>query len=121
MKENGFSLAKARCRYPAQTIADSHYVDSIALLAITHVQAESLLHSLEKATGGSLLHFNADKTEYMSFNQNQNGDIFILKSGSLKLVDKFTYLGSSISSTENINKSQAKTYKFKIKKETSPY
>ena len=33
------------------------------------------------------------------------GEISILNGGSLKLVDKFTYLGSSISSTENdINK-----------------
>ena len=37
----------------------------------------------------------ADKTEYMCFNQ--RGDIFTLKSGPLKLVDKFTYLGSSVS------------------------
>ena len=46
---------------------------------------------------------NADKTEYMCFNQNQNQrvDISSLTGGSLKLVDKFSYLGSSISSTEN--------------------
>ena len=31
----------------------------------------------------------------------QRGDISALKSGPLKLMDKFTYLGSSISSTEN--------------------
>ena len=43
-------------------------------------------------------HVNADKTEYMCFNQ--TGDISTLDRNSLKLVDKFTYLGSSISSTE---------------------
>ena len=32
---------------------------------------------------------------------NQEGDIFILNYGSLKLVDKFTYIGSSVSSTES--------------------
>ena len=32
---------------------------------------------------------------------NQNGDISTLNHGSLKLVDKFTYLGSSILSTKN--------------------
>ena len=42
---------------------------------------------------------NADKTEYMCFNQ--RGDISTLNSWSLKLVDKFTYLRSSVSSTEN--------------------
>ena len=44
------------------------------------------------------LHVNAHKTEYMCFNQ--AGDISTLDGTSLKLVDKFTYLGSSVSSTE---------------------
>ena len=34
---------------------------------------------------------------------NQKGDISTLNSGSLKLVEKFTYLGSSVSSTEKDN------------------
>ena len=38
------------------------------------------------------------KTDYMCFNQ--TGDISTLDGTSLKLVDKFTYLGSSVSSTE---------------------
>ena len=33
---------------------------------------------------------------------NQRGDISTLNGSSLKLVDKFTYLGSSVSSTEDI-------------------
>ena len=44
------------------------------------------------------LHVNAHKTEYMCYNQ--TGDISTLDGASLKLVDKFTYLGSSDSSTE---------------------
>ena len=44
------------------------------------------------------LHVNAHKTEYMCYNQ--KGDITTLDGTSLKLVDKFTYLGSSVSSTE---------------------
>ena len=102
MKENGFILEKASSRrYPAQTITDADYVVDIALLTNTPAQAESLLHSLEKASGGISLHVNADKTKCMSFNQNQKGDISTLKGDSLKLVDKFTYLRSSASSTEN--------------------
>ena len=42
--------------------------------------------------------FLLNKTEYMCFNQ--AGDISTLDGTSLKLVDKFTYLGSSVSSTE---------------------
>ena len=40
-----------------------------------------------------------DKPEYMCFNQ--KGDISRLNAGSLKLVGKFTHIGSSVSSTEN--------------------
>ena len=102
MKENGFTLAKARSRrYPARTITDADYTDDIALLANTPAQAESLLHSLERVAGGVGLHVNADKTKFMCFNQ--RGDISALHSRSLKLVDKFPNLGSSVSSTEGLD------------------
>ena len=61
-------------------------------------QAETLLHSLERAAAGIGLHGNAHKTEYMCFNQ--TGDISTLNGSSLKQVDKFTYLGSRVSSTK---------------------
>ena len=61
-------------------------------------QAETLLHSLERAATGIGLHVNAHKTEYMCYNQ--TGDISTLDRTSLKLVDKFTYLGSCVPSTE---------------------
>ena len=47
---------------------------------------------------GDSLYVNAHKTEYMCYNQ--TGDISTLDGTALKLVDKFTYLGSSIESTE---------------------
>ena len=94
--KNDFELTKKRSRtYPAKTITDA---DDIALLANALAQAETLLHSLERAAAGIGLHVNANKMEYMCFNQ--TGDISILNGSSLKLVDKFTYLGSSVSSTE---------------------
>ena len=43
-------------------------------------------------------HVNAHKMEYMCYNQTD--EISTLDGTSLKLVDKFTYLGSSISSTK---------------------
>ena len=108
MKENGFKLSKERNRrYPAQIITDADYVYDIGLLANTPTQAKSLLHSLEAA--GIDLHVNADKTEYMRFNQ--RGDNSTLNGSSLKLVDKFTYLGSNVSSTEkDINQRLAKAW-----------
>ena len=110
MKENGFKLAKERSRrYPTQTTTDADYADDIVLLANTPSQAETLLNGLERAAGSIGLHVNADKTEYKCFNQ--RGDISTLKSGPLKLVDKFTYLGSSVASTENdINSRLAKAW-----------
>ena len=70
----------------------------IAIQANTPNQAETLLHSLERAAAGIGLYVSAHKTEHMCFNQ--AGDISTLEGTSLKLVDKFTYLGSSVSSTE---------------------
>ena len=96
IRENSFVLTKKRSRkYPAKTIT---YADDIALLANTPNKAETLLHSLERAAAGIGLNVNAHKTEFMGFNQ--KGDISTLDGTSLKLVDKFTYLGSSVSSTE---------------------
>ena len=72
-------------------------------------QAETLLHSLERDAAGISLHVNAHKTEYMCCNQ--TGDISALNSSALKLIDKFTYLGSSVSSTEtDIDKQLAKAW-----------
>ena len=88
---------------------DANYADHIALLANTPTQAKSLLHSLEWAAGGIGLHVNADKTGHMCFNQ--RSVISTLNGGSLKLVDKFTYLGSNVSSTKNdINTRLAKAW-----------
>ena len=100
IRENGFELIKNRSkRYPAKTITDADYADDLALLANTPNQAETLLHSLERAAAGIGLHVNAHKTEYMCYKH--KGNITTLDGVSLRLVDKFTYLGSSISSTEN--------------------
>ena len=96
IRENGFKLTKKRSRrYPTKTITNA---DDIVILANTPNQAETLLHSLEQAAAGIGLHVNAHKTEYMCYNH--TGDISTLDRTSLKLVDKFTYQGSSISSTE---------------------
>ncbi len=70
----------------------------MAILANTPTQAETLLHSLEQAAAGIGFHVNAHNTEYMCFNQ--TGDISTLNSSTMKLVDKFTYLGSSVSLTK---------------------
>ena len=88
---------------------DADYADDIALLANAAALAETQLHNLERVAAGIGLHANALKTEYMCFNQ--TGNIYTLNGSSLKLVDKFTYLGSSISLTEtDINTRLAKAW-----------
>ena len=95
IKENGFQLTKERSRsYPTKTITDTDYADDIAILA----NVPTLLHSLERAVAAVGLHVNVHKSEYMCFNQ--TGNISTLNSSSLKLVDKFTYIISNVSSTE---------------------
>ena len=100
IKENGFKLTKKRSRrYPAKTITNADYANDIVSLANAPAQAETLLHSLERTAAVISLHVNAHKTEYMCFNQ--TGDISTLNSTETqKLVDKFTYLGSSVSLTK---------------------
>ena len=100
IRENGFELKKKRSRrYPTKKkITDADYADDIALQVNTSNQAETLVHSLERAAADIGLHVNTHKTEYMCFNQ--TGDISTLDGTPLKLVDNFTYLGSSVSSTE---------------------
>ena len=110
MKDNGFKLTKERSRrYPTHTITDMDYTNDIALLVNIPTQAETQIHSLECAADGIGLHVNKHKTEYTSFNR--RGNISTLNSSSLKLVYKFTYLGSSVSSTEtDINMRLAKAW-----------
>ena len=69
-----------------------------ALLANAPTKAETLQHSMEWTAAGIGLYVNSHKTEYMCFNQ--TGYISTLNGSSLKLVNKFTNLGSSVSSTE---------------------
>ena len=63
IKGNGFELTKKRSRrYPAKTITDADYTDEKAIVANAPTQAETLLHSLERAAAGSSRHINANKT-----------------------------------------------------------
>ena len=88
------------------------YADDIAILANTPNQDETLLHSLERAAANISLHVNAQKKESMCYNQ--TGDIT-----TLKLLEKFTYLGSSVASTEKdidtrLTKAWAAIYRLSI-------
>ena len=98
IRENCFELTMKRSKSTLQKQSPTPTTLMTALLANTPNQEEILLYSLERAEAGIGLHVNAHKTEYMCYNQ--TGTITTLDGASLKLVDKFIYLGSSISSTE---------------------
>ena len=83
-------------------MTDADYIDDLVILANTHAQAKSLLHSLEQAVEGIALFMILDKTGFMCFKQ--DSAISRLNGKPMKLVNHFTYLVSNISSTEgNIN------------------
>ena len=81
-----------------ETNTDANNADGIVLLANALTQAESLLHRLEQAAEGIVVHLNADKTK----RYNKKKENFSAVNGcSLKSDDKFNYFGRSDSSTEN--------------------
>ena len=99
IKHLGLTLTKARShRHPAVTITDADYADNMALMADTIADAQTLLYSLETASGDIGLYVNAKKTECMSYNQ--IGTMHTLSSDGIKSVSFFFYLGSNVASTE---------------------
>ena len=78
-------------------MTDADYTDNLVFLASTPAKSESRLHGLEQAAID--FYVNANKIEYLYFKQ--EGAMFTVTNKPLKLVDQFTYLDSSISSTES--------------------
>ena len=66
--KDGFTFKKARIRrYPAEAMKNADYADNITLFAKTPALADSLLHSLENATGDISLNVNVRKIVNMCF------------------------------------------------------
>ena len=99
-------MKKARSkRDPAQTITDAENADNIALLANTPTTAKplSIVWSRQQVTLVSMWMQTKRSTRVLI------KDISTLNGGSLKLQDKFNYLGSRVSATKNdINMQLAK-------------
>ena len=81
-----------------EIITDTDSADDIGLLANAPGQAESQLYNREQTIGGIGFQVNANKTGHMNFKREEV--IYTYSVRLLKLVIKFTYLRSSISSTE---------------------
>ena len=68
--ELGFTLAKRKSKcYPAMKITNADYADDLAVLADVLKDATFLLHSIERTAKEIGLYLNADKTEFICFNQ----------------------------------------------------
>ena len=83
-------------RYPAVTTIEQNYGDDRVLHANISAQAEYLLHSLAQAVGDIALNGSAAK----KFLWSKQGDIFTISWKPPELVEPFTYLDDSITSTE---------------------
>ena len=107
IKENGFKLTKERSRrYPHKQLRT---LTTPMTWRFWQIHPPKPKPYYIREVSGIGLHVNVDKTEYMCFNE--KGDISTLNSSSLKLVDKFTYLGSSVSSImTDINMRLAKAW-----------
>ena len=91
---------KTRSRqYPEESITDEDFANDFALLANAPAHAEILLPNLEQAARGISHSVKANKTECRCFKH--EGAIYTSNRQPLKFVDKFTYVGSHIPSTES--------------------
>ena len=79
-------------------MTDAQYADEV-LPRYTPAQAKILLHAQDQAAGENIFYLNANKTDYLLFKL--KGDTSTLIGKPLILIDKFTYLGCNILSTEN--------------------
>ena len=100
--ELGFTLTKQKSKcYPAMKITDADYADDLAVLADILKDATFLLHSIERTAKEIGFYLNADKTEFICFNQDASERMKSLDGEKIKQVEDFKYLGSYIASTEH--------------------
>ena len=92
--ELGFTLAKRKSkRYPAMKITDADYADDLAVLADVLKDATFLLHSIERTAKEIGLYLNANKTEFICFNQDASQGMKSLNGEKIKQMEDFKYLG----------------------------
>ena len=107
----GFQLRKRQSRrVPPLTITDMDFADDIALVSKDIKRAEEMLKRVELSSKCIELNMNKDKTQYMSYNNDQHFNIKTIDGTILKRVDDFKYLGAWADSSEKdvkIRKAQA--------------
>ena len=100
---DGLVISRRRSsRHPAQHLADLDFADDIALLENTSLDAEHLLHKVEKAALEVGLALNASKTKFIHVNRTNQQEIHTVDGNAIEQVDDFLYLGSYTDTTADI-------------------
>ena len=76
-------------------ITDLDFVDDIALVTEKMKQAQYFLHHVQHNVAKTGLHLNASKTEFMSFNQEQETVLKSINKENIKKVDNFKDLAGA--------------------------
>ena len=101
--DTGLTLKRRRSsRHPAEVIADLDFADDIALLEDNLLEAEVLLHKVEKASQEIGLFLNAPKTKFIHLNSSSNGVVHALDDSSIDQVEDFKYLGGYTETAHDI-------------------
>jgi hypothetical protein len=98
----GFEYEQRKSRrHEAKIISDLDYADDIALLEklVSIANEQIAILNAEALQVGLVI--NAEKTEYMAFNQPPEDQVLVLNGRPLKQVSDFQYLGSKMSSSAN--------------------
>ena len=99
--ELGLTLTQKRSKhYPVTHITYIDYADDIAVTTNTLKDAKILLHQIEEIAYDIGLKMNTDKTEYMSYNLNNDINMMSRNGHCIKQVNNFKYLGRYIISIE---------------------
>ena len=95
-EEIGFKLNHKICRrHNPDIITDLDFADDIALVTEKMKQAQYFLHHVQHNAAKTGLHLNAGKTEFMSFNQEQETALKSNNKENIKKADNFKYLAGA--------------------------
>ena len=93
-QEIDFKLDHKRSRrHNPDIITDLDFADEIALVTEEMEQAKDFLHCVQQNAAKVGLHLNVDKTEFTSFNQEQEQVLKSVNDENIKKLDNFKYLG----------------------------
>ena len=102
VREIAFKLDQKRSRrHNPYVITNLDYADDLALVTEQMKQAQDFLNHVQHNAAKIVLHLNAVKREFRSFNKEQKTVLKSANKENIKKVDNCKYLGAWIDNTEN--------------------